>query len=308
MLINREILLAKTESSYGVDASPTAGTDAMLVENLAWSNEGLRMNERPAVRASFGKLKQIYGGTLKTITFDCELKGSGTAGTPPEIAPLLRACGLGETIVPATSVTYNPVSALVESVTIYYYQDGILYKLLGARGNVVFNLETGALGKVSFTFTGHEVDPVDDPLPTAAYNGTVPGALISVPFSIGGFSAIINALTMDMGNTLAQPPDMGASDGYSIIHLTGRDVNGSYDPEATLTAVDNPHSDLKSGSELVLSTGVIGSVAGNRYQLSADKTTYRDQSPGDRDGIRTYEIPFGCAETTTDDDMALQFT
>src|SRR5688500_3176902 len=100
--ISNEVILFKTETTYGVDPSPSAGSNAILVRNLAWSQEGLRMAERAAVRGSIGKLQSIYGGELRKVTFECEVKGSGSAGTAPEIAPLLRACGLGETLVAAT--------------------------------------------------------------------------------------------------------------------------------------------------------------------------------------------------------------
>ena len=136
MLINREVILFKTEGTYGVDSVPVAGTDAMLVENINWSNESLRFNERPAVRASLGQLQGVYGGSLRSIQFDVELKGSGvdpsSTPTPPEFAPMLRACAMAESIVAVTSVDYNPESdpGAHESGTIYYYQDGMLRRLL----------------------------------------------------------------------------------------------------------------------------------------------------------------------------------
>lgn len=314
MLVNREVILAKTEVAYGVDSVPVEGTDAMLIENISWSNEGLRLNERPAVRASLGQLKQVFGGTLRTITFDVEMKGSGvdpsSSATPPEFAPLLRACGLTETITVSTSVGYAPESdpALQESITIYYFQDGIRYDLLGCRGNVSFNFETGALPKMSFTFTGHLVGPTDVALVTPVVLSVVPVALIATIFTIDGFAALINAVSLDLSNTLAFPPDMAASDGYSEVQITSRDPNGSYDPEAELVAVDNPASDLEAGSVLAVSVGPIGTVAGNIIDFDAPAVTYRDQSPGDRDGIRTYEIPFGAAEVALDDEIALIFT
>ena len=314
MLVNREVILAKTEVTYGVDAVPVEGLDAMLVENISWSNEGLRLNERPAVRASLGQLRQVFGGTLRTITFDVEMKGSGvapaTAATPPEFAPMLRACALTETINALTDVQYAPESdpALQESITIYYFQDGIRYDLLGCRGNVSFNFETGALPKMSFTFTGHLVGPADVALATPVVLAVVPVALISAVFSIGGFAALINAVSLDMANTLAFPPDMAASDGYSEVVITARDPNGSYDPEAELIAVDDPAADLEAGSVLAVSVGPIGIVPGNIIDFDAPAVSYRDQSPGDRDGIRTYEIPFGAAEVALDDEILLIFT
>ncbi len=309
MLVNREVILAKIEGTYGVDSVPVDGTDAMLVENIGWSNEGLRMNERPAVRQNIGMLQHVFGGRLMTVTFDVEIKGSGSAvDDPPEFGPLLRACGFGETVNVATDVQYAPVSTGHESVTIYYFQDGIRYTLLGCRGNVTFNLETGAIGKMSFTLTGHIGTITDVALGTPVYASHVPEPLIGVPFTIGAFGAVINALTWDMSNTIATIPDISANDGYAEIQITQRDVNGSYDPESELIATDDPHGDLVSDTAQAVTTGVIGSVANNRYQVDMPAVYYRDISPGDRDGIRTYDLPFGCAESAGDDEVTLTFT
>ena len=314
MLVNREVILAKTEVTYGTDPVPVAAVDAMLVENVAWSNEGLRLNERPAVRASLGKLQQVFGGTMRSITFDVEIKGSGidpsTTATPPEFAPLLRACGMLEAIVASTSVGYTPESdpANHESITIYYYQDGIRYDLLGCRGNVSFNLETGGLGKMSFTFTGHLVGPADQALVVPTVLSVVPEALLAAVFSIGGFAAIVNAVTLDMSNTLALPPSIAASDGYDEVQVTGRDPNGSYDPEAELVSVENPWADLIADTALALNVGPVGATPGNIYLFTLPAVSYRDLAPGDRDSIRTYDVPFGAAEATIDDEVSLLFT
>lgn len=309
MLTNREVILAAVESVYGVDEVPVEGTDAILVENPAWANEGLRMNERPAVRANINMLQQVYGGRLATITFDVELKGGGGAvDVPPEIGPLLRGCGFLETINAAVDVTYTPASTGHESLTIYYFQDGVRYIILGARGNVSFNLETGAVGKASFSFTGHVALPTDVALASPTYDGVVPTAVINVPFAVGAYSAIISALTFDMSNTIATPPDISASDGYSEVQLTARDVNGSFDPEAVVVATNFPLQDLEQGNTLALTTGVIGSGIGAEYQVDMPAIYYRDVSPGDRDGVRTLDTPFGAAQSSGDDEVSLIFT
>ena len=309
MLTNRDVILIKPEVTYALDPVPVEGTDAILVENVSWSNEGLRMNERPAVRANINMLQQVYGGRLNNITFDVELKGSGGAvDLPPEIGALLRGCGFGETINAAVDVTYEPVSTGAESVTIYYFQDGIRYILTGCRGNVSFSLEAGAIGKASFSFTGHVALPTDVALASPTYDGVVPVSLISVPFAVGGYSAIINSLAYDMSNTNATPPDISASDGYSQIQITQRDVNGSFDPEAVVIATDFPLQDLEQGNTLALDTGVIGSGTGAEYQITMPAIYYRDVSPGDRDGVRVLETPFGAAENTGDDEVTIVFT
>lgn len=309
-LTNREVILAKLEVTYGVDPVPVEADNAILVENIGWSNEGLRMNERPAVRQNIGMLQMVFGGTLRAMTFDVELKGGGGAvDLPPEFGPLLRACGFGETINAAADVQYAPVSTGHESVTIYYFEDGKRHIVTGCVGNVSFNLEAGALGKMSFTFTGHLVDVTDVALPPSpVYQINVPPPVINTPFTIGGFAAIINALTFDMSNTVATPPDVSASDGYSQVRITQRDVQGSYDPEAVLIAANDPFTDLSAGTPLVTAMGVIGSDVGNRIQLDFVRAYNKDVSPGDRDGVRTYDIPLGFAEVAGDDEVNITFT
>ncbi len=308
MLVQREVLLAKIESTYNTDPVPVEGTDAMLVENLQWAHSGLKMVERNPVRPSLGQLKQLYAGSLVTFSFDVEIKGSGSAGTAPEFGPLLRACALGETIVGATSVTYAPASSGHESITCYYYQDGTLLKLTGGRGNVSINLEAGGKGVLSFEITGHVSAITDIALASPTYDSTVPPAVIGGAFTIDAFAAIINALTCDMANQIATPGNISASDGYGEVQIVSRDINGSFDPEHELVAVEDFRGNFTGGAAMALATGSIGGTAGNIYALTMPAVSYRDVSPGDRDAIRTLELPYGAHESSTDDEISLAFT
>lgn len=303
----RSVLLVKIESSYGVDPTP-GGTDAVLVENLTPSNEGLRMVERPAVRVNLEPLQSVYGGRLESRSFDVEVKGSGTAGTPPEIDELLRSCAMAVTNVPATSDTYKPASSSHESCTIYDYLDGKRTILTGCRGNLTGAGEAGGVFKFSFTMTGHVAAETDIALASPTYDSTVPVALVSVPFSIGAYSAIINALNFDMGNTVSMPPDISASDGYGEIQIVSRGITGSFDPENVLIATNDFKDDFISGTNLVLDTGVIGGTAGNKVQITLPAVYYNDFSDGDRDGISTLEMPFAALESSGDDDISIIFT
>ena len=304
-LVKRDLILAAIEATYNTDANP-GGSDAVLVENVGWSYAGARMVERPVVKPTLGQFKQIFAGTLMEITCDAELKGSGNAGDAPEIDALLRACGLASTVSAGTSVEYAPASTGHESATIYFNEDGGLYKLTGARGTVALNLETGNKGMASFTLTGHVTGPIDQAAPAAVYDEVAPPPVIGAAFSVGGYAAVINALGLDMGNTIATPPSMSAADGYSEIIISDRDVTGSFDPEATTVAAQDWHGDWKSGAEKVITTGVIGSSAGNRYQLDVAQAYYRELAPGDRDGVRTYDVTYGAAGD--DNAFTLTFT
>jgi len=307
MLINREVILAKIESTYNTDSSPGAG-DGILIEAPSWTHENASMVERAVVKGTLGKHQSIYAGNMKGVSFDVEIKGSGAAGTAPEVGPLLRACSLGETIVGSTSVTYATVSDSQESITLYYYSDGLLHKITGAMGNASFDMSSNGIGKINFTFLGHDAGHSDASLVSGSYDATVPPPIINVPFSIGGYSAAIAALSMDLGNSVTAPPDMSSSDGFGDVIINARDVSGSFDPAQVLIAQKDFIGEWKAGTTGSLTTGVIGSSAGNRYALTCPAAYYREVSPGDREGLRTYEIGFAAAEVSGDDEFSLVFT
>lgn len=313
MLSNREVILVKVESTYNVDPTPVITADAVLVESPSWSDAGLRMVDRPAVSANIDTKQQVYAGALKQVTFDVELKGAGAAYSAtnyPEVSALLRACGFDETIVVtggSETVTYLPVSTGHESATIYYYQDGTRHILTGCRGNVSFNLETGSIGKASFTMTGHFSTTTDTALPSPTYLSTVPPAIINGAFTIDSYAGVISALAFDAGNTVATPPDFNSADGYAAVQVTKRDINGSMDPEAVLVATEAYEANFRAGTQMALVTGDIGSVQYNKYNITMPKVYYRAIAPGDRDGVRTYDMGFGAGINTGDDEVSIVF-
>jgi hypothetical protein len=294
-LIKREVILLKVEATQGTDSVPVAGTDALLVEDIGWSYAGARMVERNPVKGTLGKFQSVFAGTLMEMSFKAEMKGSGVLGTPPEIGQALRACGILETIDPGVSVDYNPVSTGMESCTIYYFEDGARYILTGCFGNVNINLPVGEIGMCEFTFTGHVSGPTDVALPTGVYDGVVPPAVIAGSFATQGFSAVINALSLDLGNEIATPADFNAADGYSNVLITDRDPAGSFDPEAPLLlATYDFHAQWKANANGSITTGTIGQAT-ERYALTMPTSYYREVGPGDRDGLRAYEIGFAAA-------------
>jgi hypothetical protein len=306
-LARRRIIAAAVEGTYGVDATPT-GADAILIEDVQQGFDRLTMVERPAIRDTLGRLQQIYGGALKAYTFTCEVKGSGAAGTPPEIGVLLRGCAMDETIVAATSVTYAPISDNQESLTIYLWEDGTLTKLLGARGSVDFVGEARGRLMANFQFIGHYAGPTDVALPTPTYDATKPPILIGGSLQIGAFTPAIQAFNFSPGNVIEVPPNINAADGFSEVLITDKDPAGSINPEQPLVATLDFIGQLTGGTTVALDTGVFGATAGNRFAVTAPAAYWRDMAPGVREGVQIYEIPFGLAETSGDDQFAIAFT
>lgn len=306
-LQRRRLLLAKVELTYNTDPTPTGSANAVLIEDLNWQTEGLRMVERPAIRSSLGALQHLYGGSLLACSFKVEVKGSGAAGTAPEIGDLLLGCAHAETISASTSVTYAPASASQSSLTLYIYEDGTLIKMTGSRGTVNFTGEVGERLMAEFTFVGHFSGPTDVALATPTYDSTVPPILINGSFSIGGFSAVIQAFNFSSGITVETPPDLSATDGYGQVLCTSRDVAGSINPEQPLVASHDFMAAFKAGTTEAVNLGPIGS-AGNQFQITMPAAYYRSISPSERQGVLAYDLPFGAAEDSGDDEYAIVFT
>lgn len=99
-------LLFEIEAAEGVAETPTAADNAVLIENPA-----IRFNpQNTETREMTGSLDNrgpIVGGMQVQVSFDVYLKGSGAAGTAPEVGEVLRACGWAETVT-GTAVPAAP--------------------------------------------------------------------------------------------------------------------------------------------------------------------------------------------------------
>ena len=311
VLTNRIFITAKLESTYNTDPTPSTSADAIVVNNPSWAHEGLRMNERNVVSITGAAQQHVFGDTLKTVTFDVELKGSGTAGTAPDWGVLLQACGFAVTNVPATSDTYAPSSTFADqkSLTIWMYIDAQVHKITGCRGSVSFNLETGAIPMASFTFTGHSSVPTALAFPTSVtVDSTLPVTVKGNSFTIDSFGSVINSLTFDIANQVITPPDMGETDGFGEVYIAKRDLNGSFDPQIVLESEEAYMANFLAGANGALTTGAIGSTGGNIITITMPAVYYRDVALGDRDGVATYELPFGAVESSGDDEISIAIT
>ena len=97
----KKSILAKIESPYGQDASPTGAANAINARNVSFTPADLEYEERNVVRAYLGQQEQLVVTAKSRLAYECEIAGSGTAGVAPAWGPLVRACGFSETILAA---------------------------------------------------------------------------------------------------------------------------------------------------------------------------------------------------------------
>jgi hypothetical protein len=236
--IRNTAILAKIEVTYKTDPVPTGAANAMLVSNMSINPLNAQNVDRALIRPWLGASEQLVGVANKDITFDVELAGSGAAGTAPAFGPLLRACALAEAVTASTRVDYTPISTAFEGVTIYYYDDGVLHKLLGCRGDWELAMGLSQRPVLRFHFIG--IDGGD----TAATPSGVTYALFQKPLVItdtntgditlgctysagalsGGTVYTSTGLpSLKLGNSLAHNPLLGGEE----IDITQREVTGN---------------------------------------------------------------------------------
>ncbi|PKP85820.1 MAG: hypothetical protein CVT80_00290 [Alphaproteobacteria bacterium HGW-Alphaproteobacteria-2] len=200
------VLLAGVEAIYGTDPGLTAAANAILAQNIAITPMDGTDLSRELELATLGAQATLPVELSAQLTFEVELAPSGTAGAPPAWGPLLRGCGIAQTVAAAVSVTYNPVTQGHESLTLKLWIGSTLYALSGARGTVTMALDAQTNPKLRFEFRGLFTLPVEQapPVPTLT-NFQAPDPVTSARtplFTIGGQALVMRAFSLALGNTV----------------------------------------------------------------------------------------------------------
>jgi hypothetical protein len=265
--------------------------------------------QRELIRPYLGNYEQLLAQTRVQVTFEVELAGSGAAGTAPAYGPVLKACGLSETVAATTSVTYAPVSTSFSSVTIYFYQDGIRHIVTGARGTFTLNGQVGAIPTIAFTMTGIYNAPTDTALATPTYANQATPLIFkngnTTSFSAFSYSGALQSIDLNLGNEIVYRELIG---GTKEVLITDRKPAGTMSIEAVLLATKN-YFTVSTGS----TTGSIsfqhGTTAGNIATLTMAQSDLADASYADLNGIAMLNLPYVATPTAAgNDELSLAYT
>jgi hypothetical protein len=311
-LTRKKFLIAKIESAYGSDPTPVGGSDAIQVTNLEVTPIESDNVQAAAYQGFIGNSTRgtLVANKRVSVTFDVELSGSGTAGTAPAFGPLLKACGLSETIVAATSVTYAGVSSSFDSATIYCFYDGTRHKITGARGTVSFNMTAGQFPTASFVMTGIYNAPDD-----TALSGTFTVANQAAALEIndtnvttatfhGVTSVRLESLDLALNNEVLYKETASSQE----VLITNRTPGGTAVIEAPAVGTTDYFAKATA-----VATGnssfVIGATGGNIITLTMAQTDITGVSYGDTNGVISLSMPYLALPTTSgNDEISLAFT
>jgi len=278
----------------------------------------IKMNKRNPAMATLSKLASVPGSQLATITFRVEVKGVGSAYSStvfPALAPYLRACGFAETIdaTPGSEkATYKPTSAKssMPALMIDVFEDGVIKRMYGARGNVRFMGKAGEPIYADFEFTGVWNGMVDGAMLTTTPETTVPPVFLSGNFSVASFAAVIQGFDINIGNSIAVREDPNIATGYREAIVTDRNPTGKFDPELTTVALHDWHGKWKAGTSGALNIGNVGSTQYNRFKITAPTLVYTQIGDADREGVTVADCSFELAKSAAagDDELVIEFS
>lgn len=308
LLSRKRLILAKTETNYGVSAAP-AGTDAVLVRNLDITPLESDTVSRDLIRPYLGNSEQLLANPRVRVTCEVELAGSGTAGTAPRYGSLLLACGMAATTVASTSVTYAPVSTAFSSCTIAYNIDGVQHLLLGCRGTFTMSCQLGQIPVLQFEMTGIYSTPTDTAQPAVTYAAQATPLLFrdgnTTGFAFLGYSGCLMSVDFNMANQIVYRELIGCT---KEVLITDRQPSGTVMLEAPTMAQKNFFTDALNNSLGSLAF-THGTTAGNRVVFTAGQADLTQPTYQDSDGIHMLNLPFTATPTTAgNNEVSLAYT
>lgn len=277
--IRNTVILAKVEATAGTDAVPTGAADAVLVSNLSITPLEAQNVDRALVRGYFGGSEQLVATAFVKCSLTVELAGAAAAATAPQWGDLLLGCGMAEaSLTTPNRVEYTPVSSALKTLTIYYQDDGVQHKLLGAMGNVKISAKVGERPTLQFDFTAIDggISATSNATPTLTAWKTpmtmtkanvvdiTLGATYATGAISGGTVYASQGLELDLGNTVNHVPLLSSE----RVDISQREATGSMQLDLTAANEVSFMATVKANTTQSLAL-TIGTTTGNKIIIHA---------------------------------------
>jgi hypothetical protein len=316
-LINKTVILAKLEEIYGQDAGPDGAANALVVSNLSINPLNAEYIARGIIRDYLGGSEELPGARYMECGFDIELVGSGQNAVAPAWGPLIRSIGFAEIITPAVRVDYVPISGNFESSTVYWYDDGVLHKLLGVRGTATMDLGVGKKPVISFKFMGVDGGTVVAPVVATTLTAwRVPQIVLdansgqltfgathattTAPALVGGTKYPSDGLTIDLGIKAQFQKLLGGES----IGISERDVTGAVKLQVTAAQEVAFLNSIKAAA--LTSIGLIhGTVANDKVGVFAPAVQMKEPTKEELNGERMIGYKLGMKPKLGNDEIRI---
>lgn len=257
-------------TGFGTTAQAYRG---MPLQFAAGNSNGRLVNVVDYTSGKVASLSDVFGGALNTSVTAAVPANWTYSGTSPKDA--------------AARTTDHPLA------TIYFYEDGVLYKFIDCRGSLSdFGGASARPGMATASHRGVYLGKEDAAVPAVTVLDHSAPVLavgsdgVTPAFLINRRELAISTWSMGDGTQVESPEDPNTRNGFGAGEIGGRTPVLNIDPLATLKATRDIIAEIEAGTAY---SGVMrfGSVAGNRWSLTLPRLLPVQSSPGNRNGLRS---------------------
>lgn len=300
---SRVVLLAKVETAYGTDSAP-ANTDAVLLRDADVQILDFEQVELSRLRPFHGAASFAVASPRARISATVDAAGSGTAGVAPAYGPLLRACGLAQTVQSGVRVDYTPVSTGEESLSAYWFLDGMRARALGCRGTFSLDMRANEFPTLRFDLTGLFETPSAVALPSPTYtawrDGRIANFANTPTLTIDGASVVVESFRYDHGVAVSYLDRIGSR----AVHITGRAARATARIHVPALATKNFWSLASAETNFAVAV-VHGTSAGNTIELQLPRCRIARIRGDAADSFAMLDLDMAVLPYAGNDDMTL---
>lgn len=315
-IAKKTVVLVKVETTSGTDAVPTGASNAVQVMDLNITPLDAKNIDTNPITSYFGGGVQLVGTASVKCSFSVLLAGSGTAATAPAWGALLQACGNAETtgLTAPNRVEYLPATDSLKTVTIYWYDDGLLHKLLGTSGNVKLSAKSGEAPKLTFDFVGLDggVSAASNATavltawktPVGVTKANVTDVTLGCTYATGALSGGTaynsSGLSLDWGNTVNFAPLLSTEE----VVIGDRDMTGSLSLDLTAAQEATMMAAVKANT--LQGVGfVLGTTTGNKIMLHMPSVQLINPKKEEFNGMRLIGFDMRVLPSSGNDELRI---
>ena len=315
-LPRRTVILAKVETTQGTDAVPTGAANAIQVTDFSITPLDAQNIDTNMLLPYFGGTPSLVGPASVKCSFTVLLAGAGLAATAPAWGQLLIGSANSETtgLLTPNRVEYLPATDLLKTLSIYYYDDGLLHKLLGCFGMVKLSAKVGEAPKLMFDFIGIDAGVSAVANATAVLTGwKLPVAITKVNVTdvnlgctyatgalTGGVQYNSTGLMLDWGNKVEFSPMLTLEE----VIINDRSITGSVSLELTAAQEVTLMASVKANTLQGMGF-VIGTTSGNRLMLHAPAAQLINPKKEEVNGKRVIGFDIRCVPVNGNDELRI---
>jgi hypothetical protein len=313
----RRGLLAKIEATEGTDSVPTTTDNGIIIMDGSMSTE-VDIYERNVDKTHLGHNPFVTGTRRATVQGTIDLvppatPGQTTTGNSHVEALLLPCAHAVAKSSGGKTTTYNPISALIPSASLYWYHADTRIKVLGSRGVLSgLMMEIGQAPRATVAITGRydaveEVTlptitvPTINPVPLRYTNSV---ATITSPVSGSPLTVWAKMLSVDTGL------EVGTTEYTSEMFTRHRDRRATFTMRIARPDLDdfNPWADRDANTIVRLTMRVYEDENPGLYTELSVRGQIEGVQDVDIDGDRGIEITGRCIPSSAgNDEYYIQF-